>query len=187
MKRHQRRSSATTRSRILDRPPGRVREDLDAPGGQRDPAMALRPHQRRVQEGLDRSRVQVTCCGVDGGWPGSCHEHELLALAGLAQALDDVEAVGLLDRGFRGMAKAREHWHAPVGDRRTKDRLSEGPATAGDGAVGLRDGLQPAPAASLPRPGPPLGVIPPPAPAPDVRVVRLDRVGGLIHEDAQVA
>jgi hypothetical protein len=25
----------------------------------------------------------ATCCGVDGGWPGSCHEHELLQLAGL--------------------------------------------------------------------------------------------------------
>jgi putative transposase len=33
---------------------------------------------------------------------------------------------------------------------------------------------------------PPLGV-PPPAPAADVPVVRLDRVGGLIHEYAQVA
>jgi transposase InsO family protein len=35
--------------------------------------------------------------------------------------------------------------------------------------------------------GPPLGVIPPPAPAADIPVVRLDRVGGLIHEYAQVA
>ena len=34
--------------------------------------------------------------------------------------------------------------------------------------------------------GPPLGVIPPPAPAADLPVVRLDRVGGLIHEYAQV-
>jgi putative transposase len=34
---------------------------------------------------------------------------------------------------------------------------------------------------------PPLGVIPPPAPAADVPVVRLDRLGGLIHEYAQVA
>jgi hypothetical protein len=25
---------------------------------------------------------------VDGGWPGSCHEHELIELAGLDQALD---------------------------------------------------------------------------------------------------
>jgi hypothetical protein len=38
--------------------------------------------------------------------------------------LDEVEVAGLLDRGFRGMAKAREHWHTPVGDRRTKDRLT---------------------------------------------------------------
>ena len=35
--------------------------------------------------------------------------------------------------------------------------------------------------------GPPLGVIPPPAPEADLPVVRLDRVGGLIHEYAQVA
>jgi putative transposase len=35
--------------------------------------------------------------------------------------------------------------------------------------------------------GPPLGVVPPPAPAADVPVVRLDRLGGLIHEYAQVA
>ena len=61
---------------------------------------------------------------VDGGWPGSCHERELVALAGLEGALDEVEVASLLDRGFRGMAKAREHWHTPVGDRRTKDRLT---------------------------------------------------------------
>jgi hypothetical protein len=30
----------------------------------------------------------------------------------------------LLDRGFRGMVKTREHRHAPVEDRRTSDRLS---------------------------------------------------------------
>ena len=32
----------------------------------------------------------------------------------------------LLDRGFRGIAKTRGHWHVPVGDRRTKDRLTDG-------------------------------------------------------------
>lgn len=32
----------------------------------------------------------------------------------------------ILDRGFRGVAELREHWHAPVGDRRTKDRLTDG-------------------------------------------------------------
>ncbi len=39
--------------------------------------------------------------------------------------LDGVEVASLLDRGFRGMAKAHEHWHAPVGDRRTIDRLTQ--------------------------------------------------------------
>jgi len=62
---------------------------------------------------------------VDGGWPGSCHEQELVQLSGLDGVLDRAEVPGLLDRGFRGMAKGREHWHAPVGDRRTKDRLSD--------------------------------------------------------------
>ena len=61
---------------------------------------------------------------VDGGWPGSCHEHELIELAGLDGALDGVQVASLLDRGFRGMAKTRGHWHAPVGDRRTIDRLT---------------------------------------------------------------
>jgi len=46
---------------------------------------------------------------VDGAWPGSCHQHELLAPAGLDHVLDDIEVASLLDRGFRGMAKARAH------------------------------------------------------------------------------
>ncbi len=54
----------------------------------------------------------------DGGWPGSCHEQELLKLSGLDQVLDATDAASLLDRGFRGMAKTREHWHAPVGGLR---------------------------------------------------------------------
>jgi len=62
---------------------------------------------------------------VDGGWPGSCHEHELIELSGLGEVLDAAGVASLLDRGFRGLAKGREHWHAPVGDRRTKDRLSD--------------------------------------------------------------
>jgi putative transposase len=34
---------------------------------------------------------------------------------------------------------------------------------------------------------PPQGAVPPPAPAADVRVLRVDRLGGLIHEYIQVA
>ena len=39
--------------------------------------------------------------------------------------LDATSVASLLDRGFRGMAKDREHWWAPIGDRRTIDRLSD--------------------------------------------------------------
>jgi hypothetical protein len=76
-------------------------------------------------QGLAVSTIHGDLLWCDGGWPGSCHEHELIQLAGLAGALDDVEVASLLDRGFRGMAKGREHWHAPVGDRRTIDRLTQ--------------------------------------------------------------
>ena len=75
---------------------------------------------------------------VDGGWPGSCHEHELIQLAGLDQLLDSVEVPSLLDRGFRGLAKTREHRHAPIGDRRTKDRLTEGQRASNHLQAGLR-------------------------------------------------
>jgi hypothetical protein len=106
-------------------------------------------------QGLAVSSVYGDLVWVDGGWPGSCHEHELIELSRLDQVLDDVEVVGLLDRGFRGLAKAREHWYAPVGDRRTKDRLTDGQRAfnrlhaglraggAGDRASGQRVGVAP--------------------------------------------
>jgi len=75
-------------------------------------------------QGVAVSTIWGDLLWVDGGWPGCCHEQELLALSGLEGVLDGVEVASLLDRGFRGMAKPRAHWHAPVGDRRTKDRLS---------------------------------------------------------------
>jgi hypothetical protein len=45
-------------------------------------------------------------------------------LSGLGEVLDATDVATILDRGFRGLAKGREHWHAPVRDRRTKDRLT---------------------------------------------------------------
>jgi hypothetical protein len=42
-------------------------------------------------QGLSVSTTWGDLLWIDGGWPGSCHEHELLALAGLDQALGDVE------------------------------------------------------------------------------------------------
>jgi DDE superfamily endonuclease len=89
-------------------------------------------------QGLAVSTIHGDLLWVDGGWPGSCHEHELIELAGLDHVLDDVEVASLLDRGFRGLAKAREHWHAPVGDRRTKDHLSDAQRTFNRLQAGLR-------------------------------------------------
>jgi hypothetical protein len=89
-------------------------------------------------QGLAVSTVHGDLLWVDGGWPGSCHEHELLALAGLEGALDGVEVTSLLDRGFRGLANTREHWHTPVGDRRTKDRLTDGQRAFNRLQAGLR-------------------------------------------------
>src|SRR4030095_6654626 len=76
-------------------------------------------------QGLVLSSVHGDLLWCDGGWPGSCHEQELLVLSGLGGVLDAAGVATILDRGFRGMAKDREHWHAPVGDRRTKDWLND--------------------------------------------------------------
>jgi hypothetical protein len=89
-------------------------------------------------QGLAVSTIWGDLLWVDGGWPGSCHEHELLELAGLDQALDGVEVVSLLDRGFRGSARVRDHWHAPIGDRRTIDRLTDGQRAYNRKQAGLR-------------------------------------------------
>jgi DDE superfamily endonuclease len=89
-------------------------------------------------QGLALSTVHGDLLWLDGGWPGSCHEQELLALAGLTALLDDTAVASLLDRGFRGMAKLRQHWHPPVGDRRTKDRLSDQERTYNRAQAGLR-------------------------------------------------
>jgi hypothetical protein len=88
--------------------------------------------------GYRRPRSGVTCCGWMAGWPGSGHEHELLELSGLGDVLDATGVATLLDRGFRGLAKLRAHWHAPVGDRRTKDRLTDGQRTYNRVQAGLR-------------------------------------------------
>jgi hypothetical protein len=89
-------------------------------------------------QGVAVATIHGDLLWVDGGWPGSCHEQELLTLAGLDDALDEVQVASLLDRGFRGMAKTRAHWHAPVGDRRTIDRLSDAQRAYNREQAGLR-------------------------------------------------
>jgi len=76
-------------------------------------------------QGVSVSTIHGDLLWCDGGWPGSCHEHALLELSGVGDALDTTGVTALVDRGFRGLARDREHWHAPFGDRRTKDTLTE--------------------------------------------------------------
>jgi hypothetical protein len=66
-------------------------------------------------DGLSYRRA-ARAVGISKTEVGDSHEHELLELSGLGEVLDGVEVTSLLDRGFRGMAKARQHWHAPVGE-----------------------------------------------------------------------
>ncbi len=54
-------------------------------------------------QSLALSTIHGDLLWVDGGWPGSCYEHELIELAGLDQVLDCVEVASVLDRGFRGL------------------------------------------------------------------------------------
>lgn len=89
-------------------------------------------------QGLAVTTVDGDLLWCDGGWPGSCHEHELLELSGVGEVLDATDVVTLVDRGFRGMAKARQHWHAPVGDRRTKDQRTDAERAHNRCQAGLR-------------------------------------------------
>jgi hypothetical protein len=89
-------------------------------------------------QGLAVTTVDGDLLWCDGGWPGSCHEHELLELSGVGEVLDATDVVTLVDRGFRGMAKARQHWYAPVGDRRTKDQRTDAERAHNRCQAGLR-------------------------------------------------
>jgi hypothetical protein len=66
-------------------------------------------------QGVAVTTIPSDLLWLDGGWPGSCHEHELIELSRLGEVLAAGVAT-IIDRGFRGLAKPREHWHAPVGD-----------------------------------------------------------------------
>ena len=82
--------------------------------------MTPRPH----RSGLAVSTIWGDLLWCDGGWPGSCHEHELVELSGLGEVLDAASVAA--GPGVSGAGQGRERWRAGVGDRRTKDRLSEG-------------------------------------------------------------
>jgi hypothetical protein len=83
-------------------------------------------------QGLSVATIWGELLWLDGGWPGSCHEHELIRLAGLQGLLDKVGVVSLLDRGSAGWPRA-----ASIGMRRsgigvpsTGSQAPSGPTTA---------------------------------------------------------
>jgi DDE superfamily endonuclease len=116
-------------------------------------------------QGLSVSTIWGDLLWVDGGWPGSRHEHELMKLAGLEGVLDDVEVASLLDRGFRGMARPastgmpRSGIAAPStapGRPAGRQPPAGGAARAGGAvhrAAGRRLGAAPLARAAVPSPG----------------------------------
>jgi hypothetical protein len=68
----------------------------------------------------------ATCCGATAAGLAAATSRSWWRYRGLGSVLDAADVATLLDRGFRGLAKPREHWHAPVGDRRTNDQLTDG-------------------------------------------------------------
>jgi hypothetical protein len=93
------------------------------PGGWADQKVLYDAKRRtHTAQGVALSTIHGDLLWCDGGWPGSCHEHELLEVSGVRAVLDATGVTALVDRGFRGMAKVRARWHAPIGDRRTKDQ-----------------------------------------------------------------
>src|SRR4029453_18967186 len=76
-------------------------------------------------QGLALATVHGDLLWLDGGWGAAATSRSCSPWRGLEDALDRVQVVSLLDRGFRGMAKPRECWHVPLGDPPTKDQLTQ--------------------------------------------------------------
>jgi DDE superfamily endonuclease len=114
--------AATGEAAVLDGLATRVQRP---PGWANQKVLYDAKRHTHTAQGLAVTTVHGDLLYCDGGWPGSCHEHELLALSGIDQVLDAAGVTTLVDRGFRGLAKTRAHWHAPIGDRRTTDRRTD--------------------------------------------------------------
>jgi hypothetical protein len=86
-------------------------------------------------QGLAVSTIHGDLLWLDGGWPGSCHEHELLELSGLEGVLDGVEVASLLDRGSAGWPR-----HASTGMSQSG---TAGPRTASQAPSGRSTACRP--------------------------------------------
>jgi hypothetical protein len=98
------------------------RPGCNAPAGGPTGRSCMTPSGAPHRPGVALSTIHGDLRWGDGGWPGSCHEHELLEVWGVGAVLDAAGVTAPADRGFPGMAKARARWHAPIGDRRTNDQ-----------------------------------------------------------------
>jgi len=83
-------------------------------------------------QGLAVSTVHGDLLWCDGGWPGSCHEHELVTLSGLDEVLDASGVASLLDRGFGAWSSAASTGtpRSGTGAPRTGSPTGSGPTTA---------------------------------------------------------
>jgi hypothetical protein len=68
-------------------------------------------------QGVALSTIHGDLLWCDGGWPGSCHEHELLEVSGVRAVLDATGVTALVDRGFRGAEAAKPPPRRVVGQR----------------------------------------------------------------------
>jgi hypothetical protein len=116
-------------------------------------------------QGVAVSTIHGDLLWCDGGWPGSCHEQELLQLAGLDQLLDATGVASLLDRGFgagqrsralvcagRGPPHQGPPHRRPAGVQPRAGRAARA-GGAGDRPSGRRLGVAPLARAAVPGPG----------------------------------
>ena len=85
------------------------------PGGGATRRCCMTPSATPTPPSVSQCRPSgATCCDAMG-LAGVLPRAELIELAGLQGMLDASGVATIVDRGFRGLAKPREHWHAPVG------------------------------------------------------------------------
>jgi hypothetical protein len=72
------------------------------------------------------STIHSELLWCDGGWPGSCHEHEPIALSGLGAVLDTPGVTSCVTEGFGGLARLCEHCARRSGSAHHRSALYEG-------------------------------------------------------------
>ena len=73
-------------------------------------------------QGVALSTIHGDLLWCDGGWPQSCHEHELLEVSGVRAAWTPPASPPWSTGDSEGWPRPTRAGHAPIGDRRTKDQ-----------------------------------------------------------------